>query len=211
MEAMPYGELWKKMAAEAAEADEDGYAPPTQKLREEFRQNFEKIRRDLGNTFAEILAREPEVGRDRIHDAIHQAISWKKWIRQPLEQIESAYMGVYAMHVEVNNGGFHQFFFNSAGDYWRDVLWLMREVHDTDGVRRLQQVTSVFPKGEPSVVRTERWKQLTDLEKWPWKKWRSNRHFRHHDLQYFEKPFPDRELFWKVVRERMPAVSIIWV
>jgi hypothetical protein len=198
-------DLWNRMVAEAAEA-----SVLTPKVREEFERKFEPIRRELGNSFAEILAREPEVGRDRIHNAIHTAISWKYWIQQPLEQIESAYLGVYALHAEVNNGGFDQFFFNSAGDYWRDILWLMRESKDEDGVRRFLDVLSIFPRSEPSVDRGERWKQMDKLRKWPWQKWKLDRHFNRHDKEYYARSFPDRERFWQVVKERLPAVSITW-
>src|SRR5690349_2871016 len=137
--ALPYEELCRKIKAESS-GDEDDLGPLTEQTKDFFRKEFDSIRREIGTTFAEMFAHEAEVGRDRVHRAINTAISWKLWLRQPLEQIESAYQGVYGLHLEVNNGGFHQFFFNSTGKYWPHILWAMHEANDTEGVKRFTEV-----------------------------------------------------------------------
>ena len=208
-EALPYGELWRKMAAEAT-GTEDDLGPLTDKTRALFQKEFETIRRELGVTFADMLAREPEVGRSRIHDAINTAVSWKLWLRQPLTQMEMAFQGVYALYIEVNNGGFHQFFFNSAGKYWPQILWAMQEAGDRAAEERFTDVLSIFPDAKPAISRTERWKQLEAMERWPWRKIKSRAHFERHSRRFHDSPFPDRELYWRLVRQRMPDVTVTW-
>jgi len=189
---------------------EDELGPLTPKTEEFFRKEFDTIRREVGTTFAEMFAREAEVGRERVHGAINTAISWKQWLRQPIAQVESAYQGVYGLHLEVNNGGFQQFFFNSTGKYWPHILWAMHEAGDAAGVQRLTEVISIFPDGCPAGSRSERWRQLERLERWPWGRKKTHAHFGRHDQRFFEQPFPDRTLFWQFVRARMPAVAITW-
>ena len=106
--ALPYDQLCKKIMSESS-GDEPELGELTPHTRELFRNEFEIIRRELGNTFAEMFSRETELGRGRLRDAINTAISWKQWLRQPIEDVESAFQGVYGLHLEVNNGGFHQF------------------------------------------------------------------------------------------------------
>jgi hypothetical protein len=208
-DSLPYDKLCQKIMSESSGDDEElGELKPH--TRELFRKEFEVIRRELGNTFAEMFSRESELGHRRLHDAINTAISWKQWLREPIDQVESAFQGIYGLQAEVNNGGFHQFFFNSTGKYWAHILWLMQEAGDGVGVRRFTEVLSIFPKGQPAVSRRERWQQLSKMERWPWSKKKARAHFDKHDKEFYKEPFPDSDLFWKFLRQRMPSVPIIW-
>lgn len=57
---------------------------------------------------------------------------------------------------DVNNGGFHQFFFNSAGDRTAQVLQALKAIgaHHTAGI--LERACSKFPGGAPPSDRFER-------------------------------------------------------
>ncbi len=207
--ALPYDELCRKIKSETT-GDEDEPGTLTPETKEFFRKEFDTIRREVGTTFAEMFAREAAIGRSRVHGAINTAISWKEWLSQPLEQVESAFQGVYGLYLEVNNGGFHQFFFNSTGKYWPHILWAMHEAGDTTGVERFTEVMSIFPHGQPALLRSERWRQMESMERWPWRKKKTRTHFDRHDKRFYDEPFPDRELFWQLLRQRLPAVSITW-
>jgi hypothetical protein len=49
--------------------------------------------------------------------AFEQAIQQKKDKKKALSQVETDVLAVEAMEREVNNGGYHQFFLNSSGEY----------------------------------------------------------------------------------------------
>src|SRR5438309_9154659 len=95
---LPYDELCRNIMSEST-GDEEDIPPLTPQTEEFFRKEFNTIRREVGTTFAEMFSREAEVGRERVHSAISTAISWKQWLRQPLAQLESAYQGVYGLHL----------------------------------------------------------------------------------------------------------------
>jgi len=207
--ALPYAELCRKMISETT-GSESELGPLTVATEEFFRKEFAIIKSTNGSTFAEMFSREAEIGRERLHNAINTAISWKQWLRLPLTQIEWAYQGVYGLYLEVNNGGFHQFFFNSTGKYWPHILWVLNEAGDTKGVQRFVEVLSIFPDGQPALSRKERWLQLKKLERWPWGKRKMWAHFENQSKQFYKEPFPDRELFWRLMKKQMPEVTIQW-
>ena len=99
---------------------------------------------------------------------------------------------------EVQNGGFHQFFFNSAGDYWKDVLDGLIAVGDEEGLARYRQVLSIFPNSTPSVNRITRLEQLNALEEKDEDK--VSKHFNRLNQEYFNKPFPNWELVFDYVK-----------
>jgi hypothetical protein len=206
---LPYDELCRVIKSETT-GDEDDLGTLTPETEEFFRKEFDTIRCDVGTTFAEMFQREPKIGHRRVHDAINTAISWKQWRREPLQPVEMAFQGVYGLEAEVFNGGFHQFFFNSTGKYWPHILWAMQEAGDTAGAQRFTQVISIFPRSQPALLRSERWRQMESMERWPWRKRKVRAHFDLHDKRFYDDPFPNGELYWQFVRQRMPAMSILW-
>ncbi len=86
----------------------------------------QKVRDNYGRTIDEILAKESEHDLYDILGAVQTLVGSK--IRRRLQTSGSERM-VFAlawMALEVQNGGFHQYFFNTAGDFWRDacVGWI---------------------------------------------------------------------------------------
>jgi hypothetical protein len=71
---------------------------------------------------------------------------------------------LYELASEVDNGGFHQFFFNSAGDCAVETTKAIENV-DIGELRALYtRVMSAFPDAKPAEDRTTRWKQLSAIK-----------------------------------------------
>lgn len=66
---------------------------------------------------------------------------------------------------EVNNGGFHQYFFNSSGDYFSSALSGLQDIAATNTQRLLNRAIKLFGARAPSPHREIRIKQLDKLSK----------------------------------------------
>jgi len=65
---------------------------------------------------------------------------------------------------EVNNGGHHQFFWNSTGALWEEALRGFNTLAANDYQSILQSAVSLFPGPQPSKHRDERWEQLEQVD-----------------------------------------------
>ena len=65
---------------------------------------------------------------------------------------------------EVNNGGFHQFYFNSAGDCARQTPAALRAIGAWQAAAIVQQANTLFPGGAPPVDRSERQCVLDEID-----------------------------------------------
>lgn len=70
-----------------------------------------------GQSVEQLLAMKSEYRIDSLVLAFEQAIQKRKDKKQALSQVETDILAVEAMEREVNNGGYHQFFLNSSGEY----------------------------------------------------------------------------------------------
>jgi hypothetical protein len=62
---------------------------------------------------------------------------------------------IHGFESQVNNGGFHQFFFNSSGEYVRETLAALAAIGAPRTRDLLEQAAAVaFPSGYPSDART---------------------------------------------------------
>jgi hypothetical protein len=70
------------------------------------------------------------------------------------------------LDLEVDNGGFHQFFNNSAGDMAADTIIALETIGAVQTANILQRATAMFPGGMPPQNRDERvailWKLFPD-------------------------------------------------
>ncbi|WP_052737539.1 DMP19 family protein [Grimontia sp. AD028] len=64
---------------------------------------------------------------------------------------------------EVNNGGFDQFFFNSAGDFTQETIAALECINAHHTANLLKQAAMRFPKGMPSSNRFERQEELESI------------------------------------------------
>lgn len=60
------------------------------------------------------------------------------------------------LEAEVNNGGFDQFFFNSAGDRTSEIIAALQEIGASHTASILRAAAAKFPGGMPPVERNTR-------------------------------------------------------
>ena len=65
---------------------------------------------------------------------------------------------------EVNNGGFHQFYFNSAGDCANQTPAALRAIGACQVAAIVEQANALFPGGAPPVDRSERQCVLDEID-----------------------------------------------
>ncbi len=66
-----------------------------------------------------------------------------------LSPFEQVFILVWEVEAEVNNGGFNQFFFNSAGDRANDTASALRAIGAHRAASIVDKATSMFPEGPP--------------------------------------------------------------
>lgn len=72
---------------------------------------------------------------------------------------------IWELESEVNNGGFNQFYFNSAGDHALLTEKALTEIGSSSILNMLQKANSYFPGNSPSPDRNIRWKQMEQWDK----------------------------------------------
>ena len=73
-----------------------------------------------------------------------------------MSQHELGFLSVRELAEEVNNGGFDQYFFNSAGNYASDALWGLRAIGAEKTASILERAMAQFPGGTVPELRHER-------------------------------------------------------
>jgi hypothetical protein len=119
----------------------------------------------LGSTTEEILSHENDNLKGSILGALCHRIGQKAGSRgeSSLTETERRLCAAYFFEGEVMNGGFDQYFFNSAGDYAEAALGGLREM-DSTAVPILERAMAVFPGGKPPADRKERNEVMTKME-----------------------------------------------
>ncbi len=64
------------------------------------------------------------------------------------------------LEAEINNGGFDQYFFNSAGDKTVETIRALERIGANKTASIVKDAAAKFPDGQPSPDRNERQKQL---------------------------------------------------
>jgi hypothetical protein len=67
------------------------------------------------------------------------------------------------LEMEVNNGGFHQYYWNSPGDHARETVEALRTLRAHNTAELVIAANAVFGPEGPSADREQRWKQLEAL------------------------------------------------
>jgi hypothetical protein len=157
-----------------------------------------EVREKCGRTIQEILAKAPERDLYAILGAIEILVGSKIYKKLPTTLGERMVFAFKWMAVEVQNGGFHQYFFNSAGDFWQDVFDGLAAIGDERGLARFREVLSIFPNASPLPDRYTRQDQLSALEEHDEE--RSSEHFERVTQEYYRDSFPKWELVYDYVK-----------
>lgn len=91
-----------------------------------------------------------------------------------LQELSDAQRTIFlnvALEREINNGGFNQYFFNSAGDYAYQTVDSLREVGAYTMADILQEAINLFPNGELPEDQFERQEVLEEIEGAASEKW----------------------------------------
>jgi len=81
-----------------------------------------------------------------------------------LNHHELVLMSIWQLEAEVNNGGFNQYYWNSAGDLAQDVVGFLKEIGASETASIAEAANSNFPNSSPPKDREERQDQLEELE-----------------------------------------------
>ena len=156
------------------------------------------IRQKYGRTLEEILVKSSEYDLYEILGAVEILVGSKISHKLPTSLGERMVFAFKWMQVEVQNGGFHQYFFNSAGDFWQDVADGLVAIGDDRGLARFRDVLSIFPNSSPSPDRFTRQEQLSTLEEQD--DAHCTQHFDRVTREYFRDVFPKWELVYEYVQ-----------
>lgn len=148
--------------------------------------NFAKT--EYGRSIDEILAKLPYRTVYQILGAIEVLVSSKLSKQVPTSSGERMVFAFTWLAREVGMGGFRQFFINSAGDFWNDVLNGLGALQDSNGLRLFQHVLSIFPESTPATDRDTRLRQVMQLDENESTK--VSTHFNETTAAYFMAPFP---------------------
>jgi len=77
---------------------------------------------------------------------------------------ERVFRVVWELESQVNNGGFDQFFYNSAGDVVAHAAGFLEEIGAAQMARIVRSAASVFGPAGPALDREQRRVQLDDLD-----------------------------------------------
>jgi hypothetical protein len=80
-----------------------------------------------------------------------------------LTQSEQIVYCVDDLEREINNGGFEQFFLNSAGDHIYQTLQALENIGAVRTLQLVQRAIKIFPDSGPSPIRDIRVKQLREI------------------------------------------------
>lgn len=102
-----------------------------------------------------------------------QVIALHQWLQEKhelggfdsLSDTEKSIWVIEELQVEVNNGGFHQYFFNSAGNHASLLTVALEEVGAQEIRDLCRGAMSLFPGGRPADDRFTRQVQLEEAER----------------------------------------------
>ena len=105
----------------------------------------------------------------KIPDEVNRVIALHGFVsRRPFSELtetEKIIRAVEDLEMEVNNGGFHQYFYNSAGDHWQDCLVGLEKVGASKTGLLFKSALSIFNEASPPEDRLQRQEVAGKLKK----------------------------------------------
>lgn len=159
-----------------------------------------QVRSVYGRDIQTILSKESSHGILPVIGAIEILVGSKLYQKLAVSRCELMVFAFVWLAREVQNGGFDQYFFNSAGDYWREVIDGLQWIGDQKGLCAFREVLTIFPGASPSEQRHTRQEQLNLLEDLDEQK--LTNHFKRADSYYYEYPYPKWDLVAAFIKMR---------
>jgi len=82
---------------------------------------------------------------------------------ESLNRNQQLYSAVWICNIEINNGGFSQYFSNSSGDTWPDAVACLEAMGFHERLAILREAIDLFGEAGPSTDRSTRQDQLDEL------------------------------------------------
>lgn len=101
---------------------------------------------------------------------------------QSLPKEQRYYTAVFRCDAEIRNGGLAQYFSNSSGDHWKDVIAGLEAMDAAEHLKILKQALEIFGKKGPSTDRERRQDELGTLYR------KNDALFDQLDTAYYENP-----------------------
>ncbi|MFN0069785.1 MAG: DMP19 family protein [Limisphaerales bacterium] len=119
---------------------------------------YEKQYGAFGKTAEAILSHDNGTNGFLLLGALHYRIEQKAKARgeDSLTDTERRLLAAFWVEAEVNNGGFDQYFFNSAGNNAETALAGLKEMDAVGAAALLERAMTVFPSGKPPADRFKR-------------------------------------------------------
>ena len=126
----------------------------------------EKEYGSLGRRTDEILRHANSNSMNTVLGASNYRIGQKAEARgnSALTDTERKFCAIQSLEAEVNNGGFDQYFFNSAGGDAEMALAGLKEMGASSAAVLLERAMAVFPGSKPPSDRSQRWKVMDKIK-----------------------------------------------
>ncbi len=119
-----------------------------------------------------------------------------------LNDIELVLLSVWMLEVEVNNGGFNQFYWNSAGDVANQVVHSLQKIGAPKTAEIVSDANRLFGEAGPPLDRQERQSKLEEIAV------NLVEEFESLDLRFYEYPHNLEELMYQYAKTFNKALHL---
>lgn len=125
--------------------------------------HFRKVRVEAGPSLSEVLRHYGE-SSDALWLLLNRVVDWRNRANDQLHVADRYVTAFWGVRCDAQNGGFSQYFSNSAGDFWPDLVELLVLGEDEVGEAHFRRMLAFFPNSSPSTDRDTRNEQLCRIE-----------------------------------------------
>lgn len=128
-----------------------------------YHKHFRKIRGTVGHRLHEVLDHFGTFDEE-LEQLCARIVDWRQRYCDSLLLPDRFLAAFWSVRTDAQNGGFHQFFLNSAGDSWPDLLRLLELGRNDAALSHFHRVLAIFPDSKPELDRDLREAQLAMLD-----------------------------------------------
>ena len=177
-----------------------------------YRNSFRDVIAIAGPTLHDVLKHFGELNDD-CWLLLNRITDWRHRYAVALLESDRMICSFWGVRCDVQNGGFHQYFVNSAGDYWPDLLRMLQLGSNDRGLNHFRRVLSAFPDSTPEIDRAARNEQLRILESVDADKIMD--HFDRLDTEYYDCIYPENATLYTALLllddvEFVPDPDVLW-
>ena len=153
-----------------------------------YRKSFRHILITAGPSLHDIMHHFGELN-DECWLLLNRVGDWRGRYAEALLESDRMICSFWGVRCDVQNGGFYQYFANSSGDFWPDLLRMLELGSDERGLNYFRRVLSIFPNSSPATERSARYDELCRIETAD--PAAAAEHFELLDGEYYECVYPD--------------------